>query len=107
MYLGLIALIAATALAIWMYNDDLFSPILSGFIAPLIAICGFVGLFLYSIFAYEYIGAEYKANIINREYGTNYSQIEIFYASDVIDKIREIDRKRIELNGNLFNDKKK
>ena len=52
--------------------------------------------------AFDWFAAEQKANIINREYGTDYTQKEIFYAEDVIDTIREIDRSRIEVNGNLF-----
>ena len=43
-----------------------------------------------------------KARIINREYHTNYTQAEVFWASNVINTIRELDRKRIELNGDLM-----
>ena len=39
---------------------------------------------------------------VNREYGTNYTREEIFFAADVIDTIREIDRKRVEVNGDLL-----
>lgn len=54
------------------------------------------------VLAFDWFAAEQKANIINREYGTAYTQKEIFYAEDVIDTIREIDRSRIEVNGSLF-----
>jgi hypothetical protein len=50
------------------------------------------------------MASEHKMHIINREYQTNYTREEIFYASDVIDTIRELDRKRIELNGNIMRD---
>jgi len=56
----------------------------------------------YPFLLFEYYSAVYKKEIINREYKTNYSQAEVFYASDVIDEIRDLDRNRIELNGSLI-----
>lgn len=49
-----------------------------------------------------YKQAEYKARIINREFGTEYTQAEVFYAEDVIDVVKQLNRTRIEANGNLF-----
>lgn len=57
-----------------------------------VAVCG-----------WSWQSSKYKADIINREYNTQYTRQEIFYASDVIDIVRELDRKRIELNGDLLN----
>jgi len=54
---------------------------------------------------YDWIGAKYKSDIINREYGTSYTQEEIFFGKDVIETIRNLDRKRYEVNGNLMRDK--
>ena len=51
---------------------------------------------------WNWIAAEQKANIINREYGTNYTRKEVYFASDVIDTVRQLDRKRIEVNGDLM-----
>jgi hypothetical protein len=51
---------------------------------------------------FEVKSSEYKASIINREYNTNYTPREVFYAESVIDEIRQLDRKRIEINGNLL-----
>lgn len=59
-------------------------------------------LLILVFWGFEYKASEYKASIINREYGTNYTKQEIFYAEDVIDTIREIDRERLEINGNLI-----
>ena len=56
----------------------------------------------FSFTAYAWLAADYKAKIINREFGTSYTKEEVFWASDVIDTIREIDRKRIEVNGNVM-----
>ena len=57
---------------------------------------------MFAFVVYDYQAADYKAQIINREYGTSYTQDEVFWAEDVIDTIREIDRTRIEVNGNLL-----
>ena len=63
--------------------------------------CTFLSLFLcFGIFAYN--AAQHKANIINREYGKNYTREDIFYADSVIDTIRELDRQRMEINGNIL-----
>lgn len=51
--------------------------------------------------AYSSIAAKHKARIINAEYGTNYTAQDIFWASDVIDTIREIKRNRTEVNGSI------
>ncbi len=78
-------------------ND--FAPALTGLLLTFVA----TGALVCSAFAgYGLYAAKYKVNIINREYGTEYTREEIFYASDVIDTIRELDRKRVEINGDLF-----
>lgn len=61
----------------------------------------------YAFTAYSWVASDYKATIINREYGTNYTKEEVFFASDVIDTVRELNRQRIEDNGNLINGKEK
>ena len=57
---------------------------------------------LYCFLAWNWIAAEHKMGIINREYGTSYTQAEVFYGSDVIDTVRQLDRKRYEVNGDLL-----
>jgi len=99
----LIALLAVTGFSIWAFN--MRWHFFSDFVAPVFGIVGLVGLIVYGLLAYSYFAAEHKANIINREYGTNYTQIEVFYADSVIDTIRELDRKRVELNGDLITGK--
>ena len=62
---------------------------------------GFAGI-SYAFMAYSWAASESKANVLNREYGTNYTPEEVFFASDVIDTIRELNRKRVEVNGDVF-----
>ncbi len=100
MILILISIVSITVLAIWSSHKN--HSIVVNLIAQIFVYAGFVGLIAYSALCYDYFAAEYKKQIINREYGTNYSQIEVFYASDVIDKILELDRERIELNGDII-----
>lgn len=76
-----------------------------GDILPIIGAIGLLGLLVYPFIVFIYIAAGTKAEIINREYGTSYTRQEIFFASDVIDTVRELKRQRIELNGDLMQKK--
>lgn len=80
----------------WM-KDNIFRMILGG----LTTVLGLIALVILTILSVEYQGAQYKADVVNREYGTNYSQQEMFYASDVINIVRELDRRRYEVNGDF------
>ena len=55
----------------------------------------------YAIAGGYWVSAGYKTAIINREYGTSYTQEEVFYASDVIETIRQLGRQRYEINGDV------
>lgn len=70
-----------------------------GIIMVIVSACG---LLHYSIIGYSWFAAEYQARLINQEFGTEYTQEEVFWASDVIDEIRELQRNRIEVNGNVM-----
>jgi len=76
--------------------------VIGGSLAMLVAI---VGLVIYCALVMDYLSAEHKARIMNREYGTHYTQEEVFYASSVIDTVRELDRKRMEINGDILKTK--
>ena len=98
----LIGLVAGITLLVYA-NKTLNAPsgilgvIIMGLVGGAAIICTAVG--------FEYIGASYRAEIINREFKTQYTQAEVFWADDVIDAVRELDRQRIELNGNLIKGK--
>jgi ABC-type transport system involved in multi-copper enzyme maturation permease subunit len=56
--------------------------------------------------SFNYVAAKYQAKIINQEYGKNYSREEIFFAKNAIETIRQLDRSRFEINGNILEEKK-
>lgn len=61
-----------------------------------------ISFLVYILLSFDYVASEHKAKILNEEYGTSYTQQEVFFASSVIDTVRELDRKRIEVNGDLM-----
>ncbi len=104
----LIALIAVTGFGVYGaahgYKTSKVN-LLNVLFCPIMAVFGFSGLLIYVFMAFSYFGAEHKAKIINKEYGSSYTQQEVFYASSVIDEIRNLNRQRIEINGDLFQEK--
>lgn len=52
---------------------------------------------VFVIVAVETYEGKIKAQILNREYGTNYTVEEITWGEDVVDKVLELQRQRIEL----------
>lgn len=75
------------------------APALLGIIFGAVAGCSaIVGIIL----VFDWKASEVKAGILNREYGTEYTQQEVFYASSVIDTIRELNRSCVEINGDLL-----
>lgn len=95
---SLVVLAVFSGALLVLADDNLFCGVLGG----VSAFIAFVGLIAYGVLVLDYIGAEHKARIMNREYGTDYTQEEVFYASSVIDTVRELDRKRLEVNGNIL-----
>lgn len=66
-----------------------------------------VGFVAYALAGWSWISSGYQAKVINQEFGTHYSKEDIFYASDVINEIKQLNRKRYEVNGNLITGEKK
>src|SRR5690554_3828818 len=72
------------------------------------AISGFgavIGGFVLVLGIYTWVSAEHKARLINQQIGTSYTAEDIFFASGYIDDVRELHRKRIEVNGDLLREK--
>lgn len=109
MTIFVIAVIAISllSLALLYYSENGFRDSHSaaaGF-GIFIAIASALGWVFVGVAGWNWKAAGVKVDILNREYGTHYTQAEFFYARDVIDTVRELERKRIEVNGDLFRDK--
>lgn len=103
MILILISIIVAGAIAaiLMHYGWVRYESALAAFGGAALALGAGFAAVAYAFTGWSYIAADYRSQIINREYGTNYTQQEIFWASDVIDTVRELDRKRYEVNGDF------
>jgi hypothetical protein len=111
MILILVSIIAAALIAVALLHVSENGYGVLHAIALFLGVCLLVASGLasvaYAFTAWSWFAAESKARIINREYGTHYTQEEVFYASSVIDTIRELDRKRVEVNGDILREKAK
>ena len=94
-----VSVMAGAVLLIYANHSD---GILSMVAGVLLCTTGGISAIAYSFTIWSWLAADTKAQIINREYGTHYTREDVFYASDVIDTIRQIDRKRIEVNGDIM-----
>lgn len=103
MVLILVAIVVLAALSVFLvkYGDNQCNAFVL-----LVGLCGCVCVVItscaYAFTVWSWIASEHRTNIINREYGTQYTREEVFYASDVIDTVRQLERQRIEVNGNLL-----
>jgi hypothetical protein len=105
-FLGIVmAVIIVIVLAVWSLSDDNWYNVFAGVLAFLLGIFASIMIVFFCIKAWDWRASEYKAEIINREYGTSYTREEVFYGRDVIETIRQLDRTRIEVNGNVMHDK--
>lgn len=84
-----------TAIVLGLFSDDI--EIFQG-LSLILGVVAMVVILSLIPFTLLYHGAKYKAEIINREFGTEYTQEEVFYADDVIGIIQQIKRQRIELD---------
>lgn len=105
MVLILVAIIVAVVIAaalLW-YSGENYDGLgtLAGVFGFLFAVGAGLAALVYAFAGWSWFAAEHRAQIINREYGTNYTQSEVFWASDVIETVRQLDRKRYEINGDL------
>ena len=99
--IGLLIGLAIEVILIIVANKSFDYDTVAWLLAVLFGIVIFVGACVFGGLAFNYRASETKASLINREYNTTYTTEEVFYASDVIDTIRELDRTRIEINGNI------
>ena len=97
--IGLVIITLLIAGTFLLTLDDKWDSILVFVLGMVLLIAGGFSAVSYTFSGWSYLAAKHKANIINREYGTNYTQSEIYWASGVVDTIRELERKRVEVNG--------
>lgn len=105
----LVGLVASAVISIWLltWGEDGYGGLrlFAGVFGIILVVLTGISTLTYVYACWSWIAADSKAKIINREYGTNYTREEVFFAHDVIDTIREIDRKRVEVNGDIMRDK--
>ena len=107
MILIFIGLIIMFPFSIYGSKNKLWNVVIfNDLICPIFAIVSGILILIYAGFSFSYFSSKYKADIINREYGTSYTQAEVFYASDVINTVRELNRSRIEAKIHIDGDQK-
>jgi len=99
------SIVLTTLLFVAADSDCGWKGFIAGLTAVILGVATGITVICYCYMVWEWQASAYKVAIINREYGTKYTREEIFYATNVIDTIREIDRKRIEINGNVLKGK--
>lgn len=99
--IAIIALLIIGAYFIIMSINDWDSP-MAFFIGLVLVACGGLSGIIFSFSGWDYLAAEHKAKLINEEFGTQYTQEEVYWGSDVIDEIHQLQRKRVEVNGNVM-----
>lgn len=101
---GIVSGIVMTiVLSVWAANDCEWHNMLAAFMAVVLGLATAISIIVFCGMIWFWNASTYKTSIVNREYGTSYTREEIFYASDVIDTIRQLDRTRLEVNGDLIN----
>lgn len=106
MILILIAILATLVASFWAvrygdrgYRTRHYAVLCAGVTGYSLTI---VLLAVYIAAAPHWFAAKYKADIINNEFDTSYTQADIFWADSVINEIYQLKRRRIELNGDLL-----
>jgi hypothetical protein len=104
---GIIAgIVLIIVLAFWANADCKWHNLFAAFLAIVLGVGMAITIVCFCFVVWDWQAAKYKVDIINREYGAEYTREEIFFAHDVIGTIRELDRKRIEINGDIMRDEK-
>jgi hypothetical protein len=83
------------------WNHEAFATLML-LLSILAGVGGLLSLGFCVSLSVSWVASDHKARILNNEYGTGYTQEDVFYASDVIDTIRNLDRTRIEISGDLM-----
>jgi len=101
-----VMIIVALIAFIFMFQKSDDNGWFIGWFISIVGLCGvgFTAL-SFSFTTWSYKASSYKAVVINREFGTKYTAQEIYYASDVIETIKQMNRQRLEVNGDILKSK--
>lgn len=95
---GLVVSVVLTVVFIaWACQDDEWYNLISCILGITSGTVATIFLVIFCCFIWNWQASEYQAKIINREYDTDYTREEVFYASNVIDTIQKLERTRTEL----------
>ncbi len=102
---AVVLLVLSFVLLMYESNNDGIA-ILAIVVGVFSGVICFILCIIIAVGGYNWVASGHKMKIINKEFDKNYTQEQIFYAESVVDEIRQLDRKRIEVNGNIFGNKK-
>ena len=92
--LMLVAIIALFLMALVLLTQD--NGLLQAF-GVLGCMTSALAIVIYIILIWGWVAADYQKDVLNKAYGTAYTQEEVYFASSVIDLVREVQRQRIEV----------
>lgn len=91
-------IILTVVFAVWSCHANYeWCEVIAMIFAMIAGIASTICLIVFCSFIWNWQASEYQAKIINREYDSDYTQAEVFYASNVIDIIQKLERGRMEL----------
>ena len=85
-----------------VYGERWFITFFSGLV---LSVAVGAGAIFYAAMVWSWYAAGEKVKIVNDTFGTEYTQEQFFWGSDVIEVVRELKRQRIEVNGDLLREK--
>jgi hypothetical protein len=99
----LAAMVALAAVGgLFLRWSCVYDSVLLAVVGVLSCLFSAIGILVLAMGAYSWTASGYRTEIINREYGSSYTREEIFFASGVIETVRELNRQRIEVNGDIM-----
>mgnify|MGYP001413782255 CR=1 FL=1 len=100
MFYLFVSIFAIAGVSLWGINNKIFPDLISELFFPIVFISSCVGLVFAAMLIIPYIASQHKAELINQQYGTHYTQSDVFYAEDII---KEIQTHRLELTSKSEN----
>lgn len=95
-------LVAAVMVAIigsWLMTKGVseeVEPLVYSVIA--LALLGFVSSIILFASSIDWMACGYRAEMLNKEFGTSYTRDQLFWAGDVVQEVQKLKHQRLELN---------